>query len=206
MHPFGGLFIGYLDKKECWRARLAELPDIVVQPHKKLLDSACFYEAKMVFVEEPGLLHGEPKYTVGAHRLGSEQGAPKALIVEDHTGLTLAHVDVNPGETAGAVTARLVELTGKSAGVTVHGYLRAMTSEEVLASWEHTRSVASAEGTEAHYRMELLLNNDPHRAKDPEVVHGRKFLETVIAGLGATIHRISPGRWTRSCANRTGSW
>ena len=129
------------------------------------------------------------KYTVGAHRLGSEQGAPKALIVDDDTGLTLAHVDVNPGETAGAVTARLLELTGKSAGVTVHGYLRAMTSEEVLASWEHTRSVASAEGTEAHYQMELLLNNDPHRAKDPEVVNGRKFLETVIAGLGATIYR-----------------
>lgn len=69
-----------------------------------------------------------------------------------------------------------------------YAYERGMIKDEIIQSWKDNGSRASAEGTEAHYQMELLLNNEPYR-NDPEVNHGIKFLEEVIAPLNAKVYR-----------------
>ena len=68
-------------------------------------------------------------------------------------------------------------------------FTRAMTTNEIEASWEDLRQDASSRGTEAHYQMELYLNRDGARISDPEVRVGMRFLATEMVPLGAKAWR-----------------
>ena len=131
------------------------------------------------------------RYCLSAKPYAPGCGLPWALLEDDHTGVTCAHVPVpDANEPLASVEKRLRAAACAEVGPgTVHAYERAMTAAEIKLDWQHNRERASAEGTEAHFQMELLLNNEACREDDPEVHVGKRFLEEVVAPLGLTIFR-----------------
>jgi hypothetical protein len=116
-----------------------------------------------------------------------------ALLYDKTSNKTVSQLILNDDDNIQETTTKLhkaAEINGHSshAECVVYVYERGMTKEEIIQEWKLNGKRTSSEGTEAHYQMELLLNNEPHR-DDPEVMHGINFLKDIIAGLGGMAYR-----------------
>lgn len=148
------------------------------------------------------------KYTIDAKELDGD-GLDALLAVGgqvlavDESGLTVFAGAV-PAGTADAQAwihqqaRRRCKTPGRR--LVLHSYARAMTKQEVFEAWEINRETAANKGTHSHLMLELWCNSLPSRVREPETMHGLRFLANVIAPLNAKVYRTEWEIFNSFCA------
>lgn len=136
------------------------------------------------------------KYTRNPRRMSSmeEVSASIGVLIVDASGLTVSVVqphNFGPETTSEQILENLQLLRiaktfkrtrddeSAASEDVIYLFERAMTDDEIKASWEANGMDARNRGTEAHLQMQLYAEGQPYRPDDEEVVIGLRYFDRI---------------------------
>lgn len=125
------------------------------------------------------------KYAFEPVRLDSLADAPPeqlVLAVTRDTQVTVCAVPSDDPCAADKLAAKCRRYEA-GAGVDLYATPRAMTDDEIVATWDEAKVEASNRGTWIHWQLELWSNSLPCHV-DAELLHGLRFVGDVLRPMG----------------------